>query len=109
MKVIELVAPYWKHLAIVLDFSESRIKTMEVKSHYKPEDACHQMFLEWLNGDSDLLGPVTWNTLIQCLKKLKLKDSVAETLDRFFSQVCGIDNIELMACIVIMHGYNSLM
>ena len=37
---MELVAPYWKDIAMVLDFSGSRIKTIEMESHYKPEDAC---------------------------------------------------------------------
>lgn len=48
-----------------------------------------QMFFDWLDGDSDLRGPVTWNTLIQCLNKLDLKDGVAETVESIFNQVSG--------------------
>ena len=89
---------------MMLDFSVSRIKKIEMESHYKPEDTCHRMFFEWLDGDSDLRGPVTWNTLIWCLKKLELKDDVAETMNSIFDPVCGIvnDSNIIIVCIVIM-------
>ena len=67
VKVIEVVACKWKHLAASLDFDGPRIEDIDMEGHYNPEAACRQMFVKWLYGDHDLKEPVTWATLIQCL------------------------------------------
>ena len=67
IRVIEDVGYEWKALAVELDFDESRIDSIAEVACSKHEDACCQMFVEWLDGDSDLKQPVTWGILIQCL------------------------------------------
>ena len=79
IRLIEEVGYEWKALAVELDFDESRIDSIDTAAYSKHEDACHQMFVEWLDGDSDLKQPVTWSTLIQCLIDAGLVD-VADRL-----------------------------
>ena len=75
LRIIETVAPHWKKVAIALGFNQARIKTIEMGSHYQPEEACREIFSSWLNGAHDL-KPVTWSSLIQCLKEAKLMETV---------------------------------
>ena len=67
MRVIEGAAYKWKELAMSLDFDGPRIESIDIGALCKPEEACRQMLVKWLDGDDDLKGPVTWATLIQCL------------------------------------------
>ena len=68
---MEKVAPVWKEAAIILGFDQDRIKRIEMDAHYKMENATLEMFSLWLKGAHDL-QPATWNTLIQCLRDVKL-------------------------------------
>ena len=70
---MEKVAPVWKKTAITLGFDEAKISTIEIGSHYKPEDATLEMFSLWLKG-AQHLKPATWSTLITCLKDVKLNE-----------------------------------
>ena len=78
LRIMETVAPKWKQVATAIGFNEARIKAVDEGEHCKPEDATFEMFCRWLNGEHNL-KPVTWDTLIQCLKEANLQD-VAETL-----------------------------
>ena len=80
-----MVAPHWKKFATALCFNQARIKSVEMGSHYQPEDACREIFSSWLDGVHDL-KPVTWNSLIQCLKELK-EAKVVEAVDMLSNMV----------------------
>ena len=81
MKIIEGVGDKWKDLARSLNFSEPRIDSIvdAGASREQSEEACQRIFSEWLDGDDDLKGPVTWDTLIQSTIDAGLMD-MADTL-----------------------------
>ena len=74
MRAIEGVAYKWKELAMSLNFDGPRIESIDIGALCKPEEACRQMLVKWLDGDDDLRGPVIWATLIQCLIDAGLVD-----------------------------------
>ena len=82
IRIIEMVAPHWKKFATALGFNQARIKSVEMGSHYQPEEACCEIFRSWLDGAHDL-KPVTWDSLIQCLKEAK----PVETMDMLSNMV----------------------
>ena len=89
VKVIDTVAPHWEELAITLGFRHYVIET--VKRDYKSDarGACRRMFLMWIeHKEENLIGPVTWATLIQCLEDAEfssLAEALKETLDSDFA------------------------
>ena len=71
LRIMKIVAPKWKKVAIALGYNGSRIEAMEVDAHYQSENACFKMFTGWLEGGHDL-RPATWAALILSLKAAKL-------------------------------------
>ena len=67
MRVIRDAAYKWRELAMSLNFDGPRIESIDMGALCKPEEACRQILVKWLDGDDDLRGPVTWSTLIQCM------------------------------------------
>ena len=86
LRIMEMVAPNWKDVAIAMGFNKERIESIEKDEHYKQEDATCEMFGRWLKGEHDL-KPVTWDALIQCLKQAKFPD-IAKMLS----------NIQIVSC-----------
>ena len=78
IRIIEGVAYKWKELAVALDFDEERIDRIDSEASRVHEEACRQMFEEWLGEDDELKEPVTWATLVQCL----IDAGMIETADR---------------------------
>ena len=72
LRIMEIVDPKWKQLAVAIGFNKERIEEDE----YYKQKATSDMFGHWLEGEHKLL---TWDTLIWCLKEANLQD-VAETL-----------------------------
>jgi hypothetical protein len=70
---METVVPKWKKVAAAFGFNKERIEAIEEDEHYKQEKATFEMFGRWLKGEHDL-KPMTWDTLIQCLKDVNLLD-----------------------------------
>ena len=68
VRVIDSVAPHWKSVATSLGFDGPRLQLIDMGAFYKPEDACREMFIKWLNGEEGLYKPITWATLISCLQ-----------------------------------------
>lgn len=62
-------------MAKSLGFKEADIEELDERTS---EDACHEMFVQWLDRESDL-AEVTWEALIQCLMNAGLMD-IAEDL-----------------------------
>ena len=79
VRVIEEVADKWKEVAIALRFGIHEMKNLEGDVQYVSEYACQEMFIKWLDIREDLRRPVTWTTLIQCLREAKLVET-AESL-----------------------------
>lgn len=74
----------WKQLAMSLNFDGPKIESIDMGAMYKPEEACRQMLVKWLDGDDELKGPVTWGTLIQSLIDAGLVD-MADRLKEIIS------------------------
>ena len=84
IRVMDKVAPDWKRLAISLKFNQSKIRTID-RDHNRSEDACREMFMQWLDRGHDLAQPCTWKTLIKCLRRAALID-VANSLREILRQ-----------------------
>jgi hypothetical protein len=76
---METVAPKWKKVATAIGFNKERIEAIEEDEHYKQEKAAFEMFGRWLKGEC-YLKPVTWDTLVQCLKEANLQLDIAKML-----------------------------
>ena len=83
---MESVAPQWKEIAIALGYDGAKIQSIEMGSHFQPEEACRRVFMDWLNGDHDCCKPITWATVIQCLHEAD-HSTVAEELQRIIQAV----------------------
>ena len=77
---METVAPNWRDLAIALGFDQSRIKIIEKDYSHSVEDACHEMFTRWLDGEHGLQPP-TWDALIHGLLRAGLRDLAVSLKD----------------------------
>ena len=80
-------------MAAAIGFNKERIEAIEEDEHYKQEKATFEMFGRWLKGGHDL-KPVTWDTLIQCLKETNLQD-ITKTLS----------NIQIVSYTIVMYRY----
>ena len=81
IRVIERIAAEWEVLAYALRFDEPRIKIINRKVWYQPEEACFEMFTRWLDGEHDLQPP-TWHSLIQCLERTDKFEGLAYDLKK---------------------------
>ena len=72
MRVIQSVATNWKKMALALKFDQERVDIIERDTFYRNEDACLEMFTKWLDGGHDLRTPVTWATLVRCLREIMM-------------------------------------
>ena len=68
LRIMDMVVPKWKEVAIALDFDGPKIDAIEMGAHYQPRDACRKIFMDWLSRGRDL----TWGRLIQSLKAANL-------------------------------------
>jgi hypothetical protein len=69
IRIIESVASEWEKLATRFGF-ETRIDNIRREAFFRPDDACFNMFMRWLDGEHDLKPP-TWYNLIQCLNETR--------------------------------------
>ena len=69
VRVIQSVATNWKKVALALKFDRERIDIIERDTFHKNEEASSEMLSRWLAGGHDLRTPVTWATLIRCLRE----------------------------------------
>ena len=74
INVIKSVAFKWEQLAIALGFDGAMIEKIKRDKFHQSKDATAEMFQEWLDDDYILQGPVTWDTLIQCLVDAELAE-----------------------------------
>lgn len=76
--VVTEVAGRWERMARALDFSEAEVEILGRNCKNNVELACTDLFTRWLEGNHR--QPVTWQTVIECLKELDL-NVVAEDLN----------------------------
>ena len=79
VRIIEEVAEKWKEVAIALRFGSHEMKNLEGDVQHISEYACQEMLIKWLDIREDLRRPITWTTLIQCLREAKMVET-AENL-----------------------------
>ena len=81
LRVIQSVATKWKKIAFALKFDQKRIDIIERDTFYKNEEASSEMFSRWLAGGHDLRTPVTWATLIRCLRETMMTKTADKLKD----------------------------
>jgi len=70
VRVVENVCAVWKKLSLALQFHGGVISAVEQSQHFQVEAACLTMLQRWLDGEGQLLQPVTWKALIGCLEDI---------------------------------------
>ena len=82
VKVINRAASVWEKVAIRLHFEGYDILTIRKNEHQARKDACHTMFIEWLEGKGRT--STTWETVIKALEEAELAE-VAKVLKDIFT------------------------
>ena len=72
VKVIEQVASQWEELAYILQFSSAVVKTIERDNTKDCTAACTEVLHRWVGGAEGTREPVSWATLIECLRDCDL-------------------------------------
>lgn len=85
VKVIDSVAAKWEELAIALGFDAPDIDYVKRDYTQDAKGACRQVLYMWLNDESNENLPITWTTLVQCLKDAQFS-SVAEDLEKVLKE-----------------------
>ena len=67
MKVIEQVAPEWEELAYTLHFCPAVVRAVR-RDTQDCASACTEVLYRWVSGAEGTLQPVSWVTLIECLR-----------------------------------------
>jgi len=68
VKVIEGVAAEWEQLAYTLQFSPAVVRTVRRDTTLDCAAACEEVLYRWVNGAEGTRQPVSWATLIECLR-----------------------------------------
>ena len=82
--IAEEIATDYKHFGTLLlnDDGGSKVSNIEMK-HEDPVDITFEILKQWLQGKGRM--PVTWQTLVNCLRELKLHvlaDSIQSSLSK---------------------------
>ena len=68
VKVIEGVAAEWEQLAYTLQFSPAVVRAVQRDTNQDCAAACEEVLYRWVCGAEGTLQPVSWVTLIECLR-----------------------------------------
>jgi len=68
VKVIEGVAAEWEQLAYTLQFSPAVVRAVRRDTNQDCATACEEVLYRWVSGAEGTLQPVSWATLIECLR-----------------------------------------
>ena len=81
-RLMDLLRPHWRRLAIALKFHHSDITVMEHK-----DDPVYHLLSEWLRGANQEKDsrPVTWATLITALRDANVQEET-NMLEKHFVQ-----------------------
>ena len=83
VNVIDKVAYVWEKVATRLHFEGHDISRIQRNEH-RAEDACHTMFVEWLEGRGRT--PTTWETVLKVLEEAKQRE-----LAKDLKEILGIN------------------
>ena len=64
--VAPVIATQWKHVAVNLEFNESRINAIRQQGNEIPEDCCRELLIHWVGTTTD----GTWTTLLNAVKQV---------------------------------------
>ena len=80
LRLMDRLKPYWRKLAIALEFPQHKIAVIERK-----DDPLFCLLDEWLLGSNQRKHskPLTWGTLIEALKIAKVEEEV-DILEKHF-------------------------
>jgi len=82
LKVLTTVAHKWENVALALHFDFNVVKQIRQNCHYQTDQACREMFNQWLDGALGTREPRTWVTLLQVLEKETGNSELAKDLQR---------------------------
>ena len=77
MRTIDSIAYQWENVAIALGFDGAAIERIKKDAFFRSLRASRDMFIEWLDEGEEygLRTPVTWSTLIECLREANLAET----------------------------------
>lgn len=75
VRIIDEIAYKWDDVAIALGFDWPAIERIRRDTFYQTQKATVKMFTEWLDDNNDLRNPVSWSTLIECLREAELAET----------------------------------
>ena len=79
--IVEKIAPQWKEVGILLNFSISIIDSIATSCHHKPVECSTELLTKWLQGyntDSKDSSPKTWETLLEVMRDAHLGELANE-------------------------------
>lgn len=77
VRIIDSIAYQWENVAMALGFDGAAIERIKKDAFFRSLRASRDMFIEWLDeGEKfDLRTPITWSTLIECLREANLAET----------------------------------
>ena len=85
MSILKEGASKWEDIATRLYFNGSTISQIRNDSQNNMQGACRSVFIKWIEGESGLRGPRTWDTVIKILREAGL-GQLAEDLEIVLSE-----------------------
>ena len=77
--VIEKIQADWEEVAFVLRFKIHEVNNIKKKCKEDPRKCCQELFIKWLQAGCGI-GPKTWATLLDKLKKIPQLAAVTEDI-----------------------------
>ena len=68
--VIPRIQAEWEDVAFALRYKIATVNGIKAKNNDNPKKCCKDLFIDWLSTDHGI-GPKTWSTLIETLKKIE--------------------------------------
>ena len=68
--VIPRIQAEWEDVAYALDYEIATVNAIKAKNNDNPKKCCRELFIDWLSSGHGV-GPKTWSTLIEKLKKIE--------------------------------------
>lgn len=72
--VMDDMAPRWRNVGLMLNFSPADLDNIETSQQKDPVKCCEKLMSQWLGGFVSDSRPKTWSTLIEALKDARLGD-----------------------------------
>jgi len=83
--VVPKVYAHWRDVAHALKYKTPIIKGIEAQHQKCPKGSCKGLFEDWLLKDNGI-GPKTWSTLLNAIKRTKKLSSKA--LEEILEEAC---------------------